>query len=162
MSAKLDDLSAVLLWKDRAWSEVETPLVLGAEDEDWTAILRRNGWWQSTTIGSEDGIGVDLYERDPKGETCRYQWLVSYNTFSLCQTIVIERWQDLIDFLAHVSTTMLAVVLPPDASSVLHDFFEETPYRQRKRAREHEDWQRAQQKRRENPQPVESSSEVDS
>lgn len=88
-----------------------------------------------------DRRGYDYY-RQHEAAACRYKWLAEYNTSGPCQTIVLQRWQDLIDFLAHVSTTMLAVVLPPDISMILDELFEKTPHRIEERKRQREDWQR--------------------
>jgi hypothetical protein len=134
-----DDLKTVLLYRDRGWSEVETPLQFGDDDYEWSQILDRNGWLHATTLGAADGISVDLYQRRPDERSSRYPWLVEYNTTSLCKTIVIERWQDLIDFLAHVSSTMIAAVLPGDTAYVLDDFFEKSPHRAEKR--KHSRWE---------------------
>lgn len=116
MSDGFDDLKMVLLYRDRSWSEVETPLRIpdGNDFSEWREVLHDNGWLLSTRLGNNNGISLEIYDRYTKAEPCRYRWLVEYNTSGPCQTIVIERWQDFIDFLAHVSSTMLVASLPED------------------------------------------------
>ena len=132
--ADANDVHTALLYRGRDWQEVENPIQTDAADTNWGEVLRRNGWRLTTTLGHEDDIGIDLYERCSQA-ACRYRWLAQYKTASLCKTIVIERWQDLIDFLAHVSSTMLAVVLPADTGCVLEALFEKTPPREEARER---------------------------
>ena len=123
-----DDVKTALLYRDRSWSEVSNPVQWCKDDTDWTTALRRHGWARLETFGAADGISVDLYDRR-NTDPCRYMWLAEYGTPNLCKTIVIERWQDLIDFLAHVSSTMLAAILPDDIAYVLEDLLERTPHR---------------------------------
>ena len=123
------DVKTALLYRDRSWSEVSNPVQSRDDDTDWTTVLRRHGWARLQTLGAADGISVDLYDRRLDTEPCRYMWLAEYGTPNLCKTIVIERWQDLIDFMAHVSSTMLAAILPSDIAYVLEDLLDRTPYR---------------------------------
>lgn len=130
-----NDTNMALLYRDRDWTEVENPVQSREGDTDFSEVLHRNGWLFSQTIGDADGISVDLYHRRLEAEPCRYRWLAEYNTSDICKTIVIQRFQDLIDFLAHISSTMLAVVLPGDFVYVLDDLLERTPYRAEKERR---------------------------
>lgn len=133
-----NDANMALLYRDCTWTEVENPVQSREGDTDFSEVLHRNGWLFSQTIGDADGISVDLYHRRLEAEPCRYRWLAEYNTADICKTIVIQRFQDLIDFLAHVSSTMLAVVLPGDLAYVLDDLLDKTPYRieEKQRARD--------------------------
>ena len=120
-----DDTKTALLYRDRTWSEVETPIKIADEVNDWRHNLRQNGWEISSSLGNPNSVSIDLYDRVHDAGSCRYRWLVDYATSNLCKVIVIERWQDLIDFLAHVSSTMLAAVLPHDTADIMEEFFKE-------------------------------------
>ena len=126
-----EDIKMALLFRDRGWSEIEMPLEIRDDDDDWSETLRRNGWFHSDLLGHVDGICIDLYTRalDERPSQSRYRWLVEYTATSISKTIVIERWQDLIDFLAHVSSTMLVALLPGDTAHVLEDLFDQTASR---------------------------------
>lgn len=131
-----NDANTALLYRDRTWTEVENPVQSRDDDTNFSEVLYRNGWMFSQTIGDADGISVDLYQRRLDAELCRYRWLAEYNTSGICKTIVIQRFQDLIDFLAHVSSTMLAVVLPGDIAYILDDLLDKTPHRVDKKRQE--------------------------
>jgi hypothetical protein len=127
----------VLQWRDREWSEVD--FVWDIDDIDsFEEAAHKNGWHQLDELGNEHGggLGVVIYERDAsEDETKEPLFFAHYGTPHKCQKVLLPRWQDLIDFLAHVSPTMLASVLPSDTSSVLDEIFEKTDYRTRERRR---------------------------
>ncbi len=132
-----------LQWRDRAWSEVEFDF-LWEDNGDLDKAVRRNGWSCFETLGHMDGLSVNLYSRDATSEAPRNaaseapRYFACYNTPDDWNIIVIPRLQDLIDFCAHVSTTMLAALLPEDASMLLDELCEKSSWRasERKRARE--------------------------
>ena len=126
-----------LQWRDRAWSQVEFDFKWN-EHGDLKESARRNGWSLIQTIDA-GGFGLELFERNgvPPSEP---RFFACYNMPSTWEIVVLPRLQDFIDFLAHVSTTMLVTLLPRDAGDILHDLYEKSPWRieQRRRERERE------------------------
>ena len=134
------DAEPALQFQNRAWSETVLEFSW-VQDEDFRDAAHRNGWSCTQALGSEGGIGLDIYERRQGTPDLKERplgaplFLASYKTANAWQFIVLPRWQDLIDFLAHVSSTMLAAVLPSDASTIVYELCEKTDARSRERAR---------------------------
>jgi len=133
-----------LQYRDRAWSEVEFDFPWNS-DVDLVETAHRNGWWRIQTLGDSDGLSVDVYARgeDAGLEKKDVSWdgplyLATYNFSETWEYIILPRVQDLIDFLAHVSSTMLAAILPHDITRILHDLCEKTPSRMEEHKRERE------------------------
>lgn len=120
----------VLRYYDRCWSEsdFEIPLDDDGGYVDWQ-LIRQMG-------GDEPGLGISLLifrrrlEKMKEGEP---RYFADYGIGSLCQEIIIPREQDLIDFLAYVSPTMLLATLPQDGSTILDDLCEQSPWRVKQR-----------------------------
>ena len=128
-----------LQWRDRTWSEVDFPW-----DDDggmfFDYLARKNGWRKLDELGDTVGtLSVTTYERrDYDDDDAEPLFFVNYSTSNRSKMVVLPRLQDLIDFLAHVSPTMLASMLPGDTSMILYELFEKTDYRARERERERE------------------------
>jgi hypothetical protein len=103
-----------LRFHDRTWSEVPYPLVGYDERVDFNEWMHKNGYNKHASYGSDAGIGITLWDHHPEP-----YWIADYCTACLCTLIVLDSWQDLIDFLAHVSTTMLMTMLPGRADEIL-------------------------------------------
>lgn len=121
----------VLRYYDRCWSESDFEITLDAAgNNDGWHLIRQMG-------GDEPGLGISLLIfGHPPGHKMKEgepRYLADYGIGGLCQEIIIPREQDLIDFLAHVSPTMLLATLPEDGSAVLDDLCEQAPWRVKRR-----------------------------
>lgn len=118
-----------LKYYDRSWSEIDFE---DPSDEHG----RPSGWSLIRQMGDEPGLGLGLrvYERVHAAEEGEPRYLATYTLGSVCQYVVLQRAQDFIDFLAHVSPTLLLATLPEDAMDILEDLAEKTPTRIKMRA----------------------------
>lgn len=121
------DSHKVLRYRDRTWDEVDSPVGPSAE---WEKAIRVAGYILETTFGCPGGWSVDMYS-----SMTTHTWLFDFSTSTFCHQVVVERWQDLIDFMAHISTSMLMAIVPEDTTQILEDLCDKTPTRVDGRAR---------------------------
>lgn len=132
-------IMTTLCFRDRSWSEVELPFLEdnGILDDK----LRTHGYRCVDTLGSEDGLHVEIWEHAEDG------WLAIYSTRDSWYPIKIDRIQDLIDFTAHVAPSILVAVIPSDAGRILSELCDRSAWRQEQRQeqrrQEEEEYRRA-------------------
>ncbi len=96
----------ILCYCDRAWTERDSPLKWTTDDFD--ATFKEAGYHNTDTIGLEHGGWWAEIYTNLEGTN----WLFDITSGGKTTLVLVERWQDYIDFRAHISSSMMPGLWP--------------------------------------------------